>query len=142
MRAKLVEETATHRTFVLAFDKGDEVQEQLARFAAEQKVVAGELRGIGGFSEVTLAYFEKKTMEYEPIPVREQVEVVSIAGNLTLADGKPKVHAHVVIGKKDGSTVAGHLLSARVWPTLELFVAAYSTPVERKTDQETKLPLL
>ncbi len=142
MRAKLVEETATHRTFVLAFDKGDEVQEQLARFASEQKVVAGELRGIGGFSEVTLAYFEKKTMQYEPIPVREQVEVVSIAGNITLADGKPKVHAHVVIGKKDGSTMAGHLLSARVWPTLELFATAYATPVERKTDSETKLPLL
>ncbi len=142
MRARLVEETATHRTFVLALDKGDEVHEQLAKFAAEQKVVAGELRGIGGFSEVTLAYFEKKTMEYEPIPVREQVEVVSIAGNFTLADGKPKVHAHVVIGKKDGSTLAGHLLSARVWPTLELFVTTYSTPVERKTDPETKLPLL
>lgn len=142
MRARLLEESAAHRTFVLAFDKGDEVQEQLAKFAAEQKVVGAELRGIGGFSEVTLAYFEKKKMEYEPIPVREQVEVVSITGNITLADGNPKVHAHVLIGKKDGSTMAGHLLSARVWPTLELFVTTYSTPVERKTDPETKLPLL
>jgi predicted DNA-binding protein with PD1-like motif len=142
MRARLVEETPAHRTFVLACDKGDEVPEVLARFVTEQKIVAAELRGIGGFSEVTLAFFERYTLQYEPIPVKEQVEVVSIAGNVTLAEGKPKIHAHVVIGKKDGSTMAGHLLNARVWPTLELFVTAYATVVERKQDPETRLPLL
>ena len=142
MRATLLEQTPTRRTFVLAFDQGDDVPAVLQRFAEEQKIVAAELRGIGGFRSVTLAYFERATMTYEPRPLAEQVEVVSLLGNVTLAGGKPKVHAHCVIGLKDGSTMGGHLLAAEVWPTLELFVTAYSQPLERKHDPETKLPLL
>jgi hypothetical protein len=142
MRARLVEESGGRRTFVLAFDKGDEVEPELARFAAEQKIVAAELRGIGGCSEVTLAYFDRERLEYLPLPVREQVEVVSLVGNITLSQGKAKVHAHMVIGRRDGATLAGHLLAARVWPTLELFLTAYAQPLERHLDPEIKLPLL
>ena len=142
MRAHLLAGVPARRTWLLAFDKGDDVHPTLLKFAEEERIVAAELRGIGGFREVTLAYFEKATLTYEPLPVREQVEVVSLLGNITLAEGKPKVHAHCVIGRKDGSTVGGHLLAAEVWPTLELFVTAYAEKVERKSDPETKLPLL
>jgi predicted DNA-binding protein with PD1-like motif len=142
MHATRVEDSPGRRTWVLAFRGGDQVELEILRFAEENAVQAAEIRGIGGFREVTLAYFEKKTMQYEPIPVKEQVEVVSILGNLTRFEGKPKLHAHVLIGKKDGSTLAGHLLAAAVWPTLELFVTAYAEPLERKQDPETKLPLL
>ncbi|HSE50459.1 MAG TPA: PPC domain-containing DNA-binding protein [Terriglobales bacterium] len=142
MRAHLLADVPARRTWLLAFDKGDDVLPTLLKFAEEEKIVAAELRGIGGFREVTLAYFERATLTYEPLPVREQVEVVSLLGNITLAEGKPKVHAHCVIGRKDGSTVGGHLLAGEVWPTLELFVTAYAEEVERKNDPETKLPLL
>jgi uncharacterized protein len=142
MRGRLLEEAAGHRTFALAFDPGDEIGAELARFAAEQSIVAAELRGIGGCSEVTLAYFDREKLDYLPLPVREQVEVVSLVGNITLSQGKPKVHAHLVIGRRDGSTLAGHLLAARVWPTLELFLTAYAQPLERHLDPATKLPLL
>lgn len=142
MRATLLEQTPTHRTFVLAFDKGDDVHPVLQRFAEEQKIAAAEVRGIGGFRRVTLAYFERATMAYEPRPLEQQLEVVSLLGNVTLAAGKPKVHLHCVAGLKDGSAMGGHLLAAEVWPTLELFVTAYSQPIKRKNDPETKLPLL
>jgi uncharacterized protein len=142
MRARLLAGAPARRTWLLAFDKGDDVLATLLKFAEEEKIEAAELRGIGGFREVTLAYFERATLTYEPLPVREQVEVVSLLGNITLAEDKPKVHAHCVIGRKDGSTVGGHLLAAEVWPTLELFVTAYAEKVERKNDPETKLPLL
>jgi len=142
MRTTLLAGVPARRTWALAFDKGDDVLPALLKFAEEEKIVAAELRGIGGFREVTLAYFERATMSYEPLPLHEQVEVVSLLGNITLADGKPKVHAHCVVGRKDGATVGGHLLAAEVWPTLELFVTAYAEPAERKNDPETKLPLL
>jgi uncharacterized protein len=142
VRATLLEESAGRKTYLLAFDKQDDVHAELLRFAEEQKLVAAELRGIGGFSRVTLGYFERATLTYEPRELREQVEVVALTGNVTLAGGKPKVHAHVLIGRKDSSALAGHLLAARVWPTLELFLTAYATPAERTPDAETKLPLL
>jgi hypothetical protein len=142
MRATLLQENPSHRTFVLAFDKGDDVHPTLLQFATEQKLVAAELRGIGGFRQVTLGYFERASLTYEPLPLREQVEVVALLGTITLADGAPKVHAHAIIGRKDGSTMAGHLLAAEVWPTLELFLTAYAQPLERKHDPELRIPLL
>lgn len=150
MRARLLEQAAGHRTFFLAFDKDDDVEPTLLRFATEQNIVAAELRGIGGFSTVTLAYFERSSLEYEPIPLHEQVEVVAITGNIARVAGdgdedkagQLKLHAHVVIGRRDGSAMAGHLVAARVWPTMEVFLTAYAEALERKTDRETGLPLL
>jgi hypothetical protein len=56
-----------------------------------------------------------------PIEVREQVEVVSLMGNVVRGPaGGWKVHAHVVLGRRAGGARAGHLLSARVSPTLAL----------------------
>ena len=40
----------------------------------------------------------------------EQVEVLSLIGDVALKDGEPKVHAHVVVGRSDGSTRGGHLM--------------------------------
>ena len=46
--------------------------------------------------------------------------MLSLLDNLALDQGKPKVHAHVVLGKADGSAHGGHLLEAHVRPTLEV----------------------
>jgi hypothetical protein len=53
--------------------------------------------------------WEKK--DYERIAVREQVEVLAFVGDIALQDGKPKLHAHVVSGGRDGNARGGHLLS-------------------------------
>jgi predicted DNA-binding protein with PD1-like motif len=47
-----------------------------------------------------------------------------------------------VLGRRDGSAVAGHLLEAHVWPTLEVVLVAYSDNLNRQKDPETGLALL
>jgi uncharacterized protein len=54
------------------------------------------------------------------VSLDEQVELLSLIGDVALKDGEPQVHAHVVIGKRDGTAYGGHLLQARVRPTCEL----------------------
>lgn len=56
--------------------------------------------------------------------------------------GEPQVHAHVVIGKSDGSAHGGHLLEARVWPTLEIVLAQSAEPLRKRVDPETGLALI
>ena len=78
---------------------------------------------IGAFSEVTLAWFDWQKRDYLKIPVNEQVEVLMLAGDVSLKpDGGPQVHAHVVLGRSDTTARGGHLLDAAVRPTLELIV--------------------
>lgn len=119
------------RTFFLVFDRGDDLQSELLRFAAEERVLSGSLRGIGGFSKATLGYFVREEKAYEPIEVNEQVEVLSLLGTLSVMDGKPHAHMHVTVGLRGGSAKGGHVQAAAVWPTLEIFVTEYSGELHR-----------
>jgi len=57
-------------------------------------------------------------------------------------DGEPMLHAHVVVGKIDGTAHGGHFLQGRVWPTLEMIVSEMPIHLRRKHDEETGLPLI
>jgi len=130
------------QTFAVVLAKGDEVIARLLDFARQRQLSAAYFTGIGGWSDATLAYFDRAGMEYKHLPVPGQVEVLSLLGNITLADGQPKVHAHAVVGLPDGSTRGGHVLEAHVWPTLELFLVESGEPLHRARDPETGLDLI
>jgi predicted DNA-binding protein with PD1-like motif len=141
MRAKLVQD-ANPRTWVLVFGTGEDPVPELERFAKVHGVRGAHLTAIGAFSEAVVAWFAWDTKQYRPIPFREQVEVLSLAGDVAEADGAPKLHAHVVLGREDGSAVGGHLLSARVRPTLEVVLQETPAHLVRVHDSESGLALI
>src|SRR5262245_47293883 len=110
------------RTIAVILDRGDEVMGALQGFAAAHRLTASCLTAIGALESAAIGFFDWERKTYERIAVDEQVEVLSLVGDIALDGDKPKVHAHVVLGRRDGSTVGGHLLEARVRPTLEVIV--------------------
>ena len=70
------------------------------------------------------------------------MEALSLVGDVSVEDGKPRIHAHVVVGKRDGSAHGGHLLEAHVWPTLEVVLTEPPAHLRRRIDPETGLPLI
>lgn len=130
------------KTFALIFSTGDDVTSGLLSFAKEHRVTAAHFTAIGAFSDVTLGYFDWEKKEYLKIPVNEQVEAVSLIGDIALEKGEPKVHAHVVVGKRDGSLMGGHLLSAHVRPTLEVILEEAPRQLTRQMDPESGLALI
>jgi uncharacterized protein len=141
MRSKLLDATG-QKTFALIFDKGDEVVAELTAFAKKESVAAAHFTAIGAFSAVTLGYFDRASKTYLKIPVRDQVEVLSLIGDVALAKDGPQVHAHVVIGSRDGTARGGHLLDARVWPTLEVILVESPRHLHRRHDADTGLALI
>jgi hypothetical protein len=91
---------------------------------------------------VTLGYFDWPKKEYQKIPVREQVEVLSLIGDVAQKAGKPTVHAHVVVGRSDGSTRGGHLIEAHVRPTLEVILVETPAHLRKEHDPESGLALI
>lgn len=131
------------RTLALIFDKGDEVVAALNELAREHRLSASHFTGLGAFSDVVLGFFDWKKKDYERIPIREQVEVVSLVGDVALGEnGEPKVHAHVVVSTADGAAHGGHLLEAHVRPTLEVVLAETAAHLRRRSDPETGLALI
>ena len=141
MRHQLINE-APERTFALVFERGDDMMSNLQRFAAEQGLTASRFTAIGAFERATLGYFDWERKDYEHIPVEEQVEVLTLTGDVALEGTKPKVHAHVVLGRRDGSTVGGHLLEARVRPTLEVLLVDAPSHLCRVHDPVSGLALI
>ena len=143
MQTNLLHDDASDaRAFAVVFDTGDDPTEGLLAFAREHEISAARLSAIGAFRRATLGFFSTETNEYEEIPVEEQTEVLSMTGNLALHDGQPKLHAHVVLGRRSGEALGGHLLGATVRPTLEVMLTALPTALHRQRDAATGLPLL
>jgi uncharacterized protein len=138
MKAKLISDQG-EKTFAVIFDTGDEVMTGLLDVARMHKLGASHLTAIGAFSDVVLGYFDRERKEYKKIPLHEQVEVLALIGDIALDDGQPKVHAHVVVGKSDGTAWGGQIMEAHVWPTLEVIVVESPLHLQRRTDPETGL---
>ncbi len=142
MRSKLIHEHGGEQTFALIFETGDEAMAGLARFARDHKLGGAHFTAIGACRGVTLGYFDWEKKEYAKIPVEEQVEVLSLIGDVALEGGEPKVHAHVVVGRSDGSTRGGHLIEAHVRPTLEVILVESPAHLRKEHDPESGLALI
>ena len=141
MNVRVLEQGA-QSTYALIFDKDEEFVAGLTSWAKENKLGGSHFTAIGAFREVTLGYFDRGKKNYQKIPVPEQVEVLSLIGDIALTNGVPQIHAHVVVGKSDGGAHGGHILEARVWPTLELILTESPKHLCRKYDPETGLALI
>lgn len=142
MKSKLLNESNGIRTFAIVFDKGDDVQNLLVEFADANRFSDAHLSAIGAFSEIQLGFFDRERKMYKTIPIKQQVEVLSLAGNIVRKEGKPMLHAHVVVGKSDGTAHGGHFLGGRVWPTLEMILTELPVHLRRTHDDESGLALI
>jgi predicted DNA-binding protein with PD1-like motif len=141
MQSKLLNDHG-EKSYAVIFDKGDEVMAGLKAFAKEAGLGAAHFTAIGAFSGAMLGYFDRDRRDYKKIPIREQVEVLSLIGDVALKGREPEIHAHVVVGTSDGAARGGHILEATVWPTLEVVVTEAPSHLRRVHDDETGLALI
>jgi predicted DNA-binding protein with PD1-like motif len=142
MKATLIDKRDGLRTFVLVLATGDEPIRALTSFAVEQQLSASQFTAIGAFSRAVVAYFEWSSKQYRQIRIDEQVEVLSLIGDITLEDSRPKVHAHAVLGKSDATAHGGHLIEATVRPTLEIVATELPQHLHRRFDPESGIALI
>src|ERR1700692_4540292 len=107
------------KTFILVFETGDAAK-GLLEFADQEKLSAASFKAVGALSSVRLGWFSWESKQYEPsVTLDEQVELLSLIGDVAVKDGKPAVHAHAGIGRRDGTAHRGHLIEAHIRPTCE-----------------------
>jgi hypothetical protein len=143
MRSTLLNENDGQRTFAVVLQTGDETMSCLQSFIEKERIAAAQITAIGALSDAKLNYFDWDKKKYEPIPVREQVEVASLIGDVALSpEGKPALHIHVVLGRRNGSALAGHLAEAHVRPTLEVILTEPPAHLVKAHDPESGLALI
>ena len=141
MRWKLLDR-GPPATYAVVLATGDETIGALQQFARERKIDTAALTAIGAFERAVVGYFDWQLKDYRRIPVEEQVEVLSLIGDVAEAKGEPALHIHAVLGRSDGSVVGGHLLEGHVRPTLEVILTEPPAHLRKKKDPETGLALI
>lgn len=143
MKKRWLHEANGLRTMVVILDEGDEAIGCLERLADEEHLTGAHLTALGAFSSAELYFFDWQTKEYDAIPVDEQTEVATLLGDIARdQDGAAVIHCHVVLGRRDGSAVAGHLSKGYARPTLEIIVEETAAHLCRVKDDATGLTLI
>ena len=91
-------------------ERGSDMLEGLTEAAEKLGIEAGTVQAIGAVSSIVLGYFDQDRKEYRTNSFPSAYEIGSGIGNVSIRDGKPFVHLHVVGTGPDGSTVGGHLM--------------------------------
>ncbi len=131
------------KTFALIFNTGDEILAELKRFATEQKLAGSSFKAIGALSRAKVGWFNWETKKYEICAdLDEQVELLSLIGDVAVIDETPQVHAHMIVGRRDGSAHGGHLMEAWVRPTCELILTENPAHLQKHMDRASGLALI
>jgi uncharacterized protein len=127
---------------VLRLEAGEEAISTLIDHLADDPDRFGFLSAAGGVRRVKLGYWDAATKAYQHREFEEQLEVLVLQGNISLKDGRPFPHLHAVFGRRDFSTIGGHVVEAEVYPTLEVWLRTERARIERRKDPESGLDLL
>jgi predicted DNA-binding protein with PD1-like motif len=121
---------------------GSTLPDAVVNIALKEKIATARVEAIGGVRQLRLAYFNHRGRRYEEHDYDEFLEVTGMLGNITLKEGKPFLHAHGTFGRKDMSVVGGHIISATVFPLLEVVVTPTKNKALRKFDDDLGLNVI
>jgi len=127
---------------IYSLGAGAKVPDDIIAIAKREKIATARVEAIGGVKELRLAYFDHVAKRYEKHEFEEFLEVTSILGNITMKDGKPFLHAHGNFGRRDMSVLAGHVISATVFPILEVVVTPTKNRALRRFDEDLGLNVI
>lgn len=128
--------------YLIRIFKGEKIAESIINFCKENNISSGAFHGIGALSQVELMIYQEDKKEYTSKVFNEDLEILSIIGNVAFLDGKHFVHAHMSLSDKETKAIGGHLKEAVISGTLELIFTDFKMTLNRKYDSETGLNLL
>lgn len=136
-------ETKPGRVIMAKAEPGEDLIEEIIQIVKEKEIKGGLIKVIGAFNKVTLGYYDLSSKEYKLTTFEEDFELISGLGNIAFKDGEPIIHLHVCLGRRDYSTIGGHLGQPSIISvTGEIFILETESKLERAGDKRFDLSLL
>ena len=130
------------RRFLGRLPHGHDLIAVIQAFCRNALIQTASFSVIGAVSEVTLGAYDPKQQVYVTFTRKAALEIVSLSGNVSLKDGQPFVHAHLVLADENGQTSGGHLFSETIVYAGEIDLQELiGPPLERAYDAATGLML-
>lgn len=123
--------------------QGEDLLGYLNQICLDENIKAGQVSAIGAVAKAKIGFYDQAKQVYDFMDFDEPLEIVSLMGNVSLKDGKPFVHAHVVFGDHTGKLLGGHLAEGAPVFACEFIITKFDSDHDfvRGLDQGTGLPL-
>jgi predicted DNA-binding protein with PD1-like motif len=115
------------RAAFVSLDRGEDLLAGLNAAVEELGLEAATLQVIGGLERATLGYFDPQAAEYLTFSTGH-VEVATGLGNVSLRDGAPFIHLHLVVSGPDGECRGGHAMEGCTAFVVEAYFRALDGP--------------
>jgi predicted DNA-binding protein with PD1-like motif len=113
------------RTLIGQLASGSDLYEEMTKIVQREDILIGRIQGIGAVTQAKIAYYDQNKSEYINLEFSDGMEIVSLTGNISMRDGKPFIHAHIVLSDREGKTFGGHLLPGTKLFACELFIEEF-----------------
>ncbi len=114
----------------------------IENFCIENSIHMAAFSLIGAVSSFTIGYYDQSQEVYVTFKEKTPLEIVNCTGNVSCKDGKPFIHAHILLGDKEGKTKGGHLFSETIIFAGEIDLQELiGKPLNRVHDSATGLKL-
>jgi predicted DNA-binding protein with PD1-like motif len=137
-----LESLTSRQIFMGTLRYGCDLLEELTKVAAERSVRLGRIEAIGAVQKAKIGFYNQETQTYQYSSFDHAMEITKLAGNISVKDGNPFVHAHITLADAEGKAYGGHLATGTIVFACEFLIEAFNGPVfERHLDKETGLSL-
>lgn len=121
---------------------GADLLEELTKICTDRGIECGRLEAIGAVQKACIGYYDQKQQGYKFNTLDAPMEILKLAGNVSLKEGAPMVHAHITLADDRGRAFGGHLSPGTIIFACECMVEAFDAPAFRRVyDEETGLAL-
>jgi len=119
---------------------GSDLYDGLTQIVQEENISLGRITALGATTSATVAFYSQSEKKYLTLSFSEPMEILSSFGNVSLREGRPFVHVHVVLSDINGKTFSGHLLPGTSLFACEVFIDEFEgEQLVRKYDERTGL---
>ncbi|HLF15172.1 MAG TPA: DUF296 domain-containing protein [Bacteroidota bacterium] len=130
------------RTILGQLPYGSDLYDELTAIVRRENIRIGRVQALGATTHARVAYYDQDTKTYNPIDFPGGMEILNVHGNISLRDGQPFVHVHILLGDAEGKIFGGHVLPGTKLFACELFIDELEgPPLERKQEPKTGLHL-
>jgi predicted DNA-binding protein with PD1-like motif len=129
--------------FVLRLEQGDDILNTLREFANAHRLRACFFEGIGSLYKAVLGHYDfKDTKTYKYETFDEDLEILTLSGNVSTMNEKALPHAHVTLGRRDFSVIGGHLEEDSLANMVEVQMNKLPGKLLKAKDEDVGLNLL
>lgn len=123
--------------YVVRLERGEELVSSLNELIEKEDIQLASVSGIGAVDRAEISIYSFASKKYSIKDIEEEMELVSLQGNIARKDGEPVLHLHASVACEDCKAFGGHLHSANISVTGEIIIQIIDGKLNKSYDEET-----